>query len=274
SAALQSPKLPVLFLSILNETKAETRIIGGQEAWAHSWPWQVSLRFASMPACGGAVIGPTWVISAAHCQKPEPPTVHLHRANGCSEFLLVQKPEPSGFCYHRGYNSRTKDYDIALLKLQRPLEFGRFVRPIDVWMSALPLLGRCTVTGWGSTRESDFSVFSDGPRVNRLQEVNVTILPSDACNRFYSGRIQNSMFCAGRDTGGVDACQGDSGGPLSCFNGGRYELAGLVSWGVGCGRARRPGVYTRVQQHTEWIRDTMTLVHRRWVLTAKHCAVR
>uniref|UniRef100_A0A3B5ANU9 trypsin n=1 Tax=Stegastes partitus TaxID=144197 RepID=A0A3B5ANU9_9TELE len=103
-----------------------------------------------------------------------------------------------------------------------------------------------------------FSVFSDGPRVNRLQEVNVTILPSDACNRFYSGRIQNSMFCAGRDTGGVDACQGDSGGPLSCFNGGRYELAGLVSWGVGCGRARRPGVYTRVQQHTEWIRDTMS----------------
>uniref|UniRef100_A0A3B5AP06 Transmembrane protease serine 9-like n=1 Tax=Stegastes partitus TaxID=144197 RepID=A0A3B5AP06_9TELE len=169
--------------SFVPEQQAETRIIGGQEAWAHSWPWQVSLRFASMPACGGAVIGPTWVISAAH--------------------------------------------------------------------------------------------------LNRLQEVNVTILPSDACNRFYSGRIQNSMFCAGRDTGGVDACQvghldrvrqtdkdqtkepqrdktGDSGGPLSCFNGGRYELAGLVSWGVGCGRARRPGVYTRVQQHTEWIRDTMS----------------
>uniref|UniRef100_A0A3B5ANZ0 Transmembrane protease serine 9-like n=1 Tax=Stegastes partitus TaxID=144197 RepID=A0A3B5ANZ0_9TELE len=239
--------------SFVPEQQAETRIIGGQEAWAHSWPWQVSLRFASMPACGGAVIGPTWVISAAHCFKRafRVLLVKLIGLNVSCGRLSGQLVGVSAIFSHRGYNSRTKDYDIALLKLQRPLEFGRFVRPIDVWMSALPLLGRCTVTGWGSTREN-------GPRVNRLQEVNVTILPSDACNRFYSGRIQNSMFCAGRDTGGVDACQGDSGGPLSCFNGGRYELAGLVSWGVGCGRARRPGVYTRVQQHTEWIRDTMS----------------
>uniref|UniRef100_A0A3Q4G2P1 trypsin n=1 Tax=Neolamprologus brichardi TaxID=32507 RepID=A0A3Q4G2P1_NEOBR len=93
----------------------------------------------------------------------------------------------------------------------------------------------------------------DGPRVNRLQEVNVTILPSDTCNQYYLGRIRPSMFCAGKDEGGLDACQGDSGGPLSCFTGTRYELAGLVSWGVGCGRAKRPGVYTRVQQHVQWI---------------------
>ncbi|TNN23800.1 Transmembrane protease serine 11D [Liparis tanakae] len=49
------------------ELEPESRIIGGQEAWANSWPWQVSLRLASMAACGGAVIGPSWVLSAAHC---------------------------------------------------------------------------------------------------------------------------------------------------------------------------------------------------------------
>ncbi|XP_062239190.1 ovochymase-1 isoform X2 [Platichthys flesus] len=199
----------------LPEQELESRIIGGQEAWAHSWPWQVSLGFASMPACGGAIIAPQWILSAAHC-----------------------------------FQSRTKENDVALLKLQEPLVFTNSIRPINIWTSPLPLFKGCTITGWGTTREN-------GPRVNRLQEVNVTVMPSDVCNQYYSGRIRSSMFCAGRSRGGVDACQGDSGGPLSCFTGSRFELAGLISWGVGCGRARRPGVYTNLQETTQWLYDNM-----------------
>ncbi|XP_073337015.1 ovochymase-1 [Pagrus major] len=237
--------------SFLPEQEMEVRIIGGQEAWAHSWPWQVSLQFATMPACGGAIISPLWVVSAAHCFK---------RYNKAS-FWTVQagkhdldNPHEPGqqvvgvsmIISHQGYNTRTKDSDMALLKLQQPLVFNQFVRPIDIWMKPLSPLRKCTITGWGSTREN-------GPRVHRLQEVNVTILPPDVCNQYYLGRIRPSMFCAGKDRGGADACQGDSGGPLSCFTGSRYELAGLVSWGVGCGRAGKPGVYTKIQQHTQWI---------------------
>ncbi|KAG7275319.1 hypothetical protein CRUP_015257 [Coryphaenoides rupestris] len=98
----------------------------------------------------------------------------------------------------------------------------------------------------------------DGPRVNRLQEVNVTCLPLQDCKRFYKGRIHPSMFCAGKLEGGADACQGDSGGPLSCYTGERYQLAGVVSWGVGCGRVKRPGVYTKIQDHSDWISDVMS----------------
>ncbi|XP_041636357.1 ovochymase-1 isoform X2 [Cheilinus undulatus] len=204
-----------------------------------------------MPACGGAIIGPLWVVSAAHCFK---------RFNRASFWTVLagkhdlDNPHEPGqqlvgvamIISHHSYNPRTKECDLALLKLQTPLVFNQFVRPIDIWTTPLPPYRKCTITGWGSTREN-------GARVNRLQEVNVTILPPEVCNQYYLGRMRPSMFCAGKDGGGADACQGDSGGPLSCFTGSRYELAGLVSWGVGCGRARRPGVYTKMQQHTMWM---------------------
>uniref|UniRef100_A0A3Q3VWX4 Peptidase S1 domain-containing protein n=1 Tax=Mola mola TaxID=94237 RepID=A0A3Q3VWX4_MOLML len=221
--------------SFIQEQQVETRIIGGYESWAHSWPWQVSLQFVNMPACGGAIISPQWVVSAAHCFK---------RCFKQGVYILVVGV--SMIISHRGYNTRTKENDVSLLKLQKPLVFNQFIRPIDIWMSPLSPSRKCTITGWGSTQEN-------GPRVQRLQEVNVTILPPEVCNQYYLGRMRPSMFCAGRDRGGVDACQGDSGGPLACFTGSRFELAGLVSWGIGCGRARRPGVYTKLQQNVEWI---------------------
>uniref|UniRef100_A0A3Q3N6V0 Peptidase S1 domain-containing protein n=1 Tax=Mastacembelus armatus TaxID=205130 RepID=A0A3Q3N6V0_9TELE len=218
------------------EQEMQTRIIGGQEAWPHSWPWQVSIQFAWVSACGGAIIGPTWVISAAHCFRRSGVTGRNTQSTHVSKVIS-----------HPDYNTRTKENDVALLMLQQPLVFNKFVRPIDIWMSPLPEFITCTVTGWGSTRESE-----DG---YPLPQMNVTVLPPDVCKQMYSGKITSSMFCAGKDRGGADACQGDSGGPLSCFTGSRYELAGVVSWGIGCGRASKPGVYTKVQQHTQWISD-------------------
>ncbi|KAM4569638.1 ovochymase-1 isoform 2-T2 [Odontesthes bonariensis] len=233
----------------------ETRIIGGQEAWAHSWPWQVSLQFSSMPACGGAIISPLWVISAAHCFKRYNKESLWKVLAGKHDLDELKEPEEqlvgvSRIISHHGYDTHTKESDLALVKLEHPLVFNEFVRPINIWMSSLPELMHCTITGWGSTQEN-------GPRVHRLQEVNVSILAFDVCNQYYKGRMRQSMFCAGKDEGGADACQGDSGGPLSCFTGSTHKLAGLVSWGVGCGRARKPGVYTRIQQHVQWISDIM-----------------
>lgn len=132
----------------------------------------------------------------------------------------------SGIINHHHYNTRTKENDLSLLKLQQPLLFNHLVRPIDIWTGPLPSSSRCTITGWGSTRESEFKPMlsaqhgsntetepglkfgsTDGPRVNRLQEVNVTVLPPETCDQYYLGRIRPSMFCAGRDQGGADACQ-------------------------------------------------------------------
>ncbi|XP_077399431.1 ovochymase-1 isoform X2 [Vanacampus margaritifer] len=241
--------------SFVAEQEVKMRIVGGQETWAHSWPWQVSLHFAGMPACGAAILSPLWVISAAHC---------FRRYNKASFWTAVtgkhdlDNPDEDGqqvvgvsaIVSHHRYNSGTKEFDVALLRLEQPLTFDHFVRPIHLWMAPLPTLEKCTVTGWGSTREN-------GPRVTRLQEVNVTMMTFDLCQSYYKSRIRERMFCAGREGGGLDACQGDSGGPLSCYDSGRYLLAGVVSWGVGCGRARKPGVYTKLQGHAAWIADVI-----------------
>ncbi|XP_069375952.1 ovochymase-1 isoform X6 [Paralichthys olivaceus] len=288
----------------LPEQELESRIIGGQEAWAHSWPWQVSLCFASMPACGGAIISPQWILSAAHCFK---------RYNRASLWSVrvgkhdLDNPQEPGqqlvavalIIIHHGYNRRTKENDVALLKLQEPLIITTSVRPINIWTSPLPLFKRCTITGWGATREN-------GPRVHRLQEVNVTVLPPDVCNQYYSGRIRSSMFCAGRDRGGVDACQGDSGGPLSCFTGNKMMYEDELADGDDrCGRlqssscGRSPGIAgllmsqdgdVSVENVTEscpffwpWQVSLQSngrhycsgvLIHHQWVITAKHCNVR
>ncbi|KAK3517805.1 hypothetical protein QTP70_018968 [Hemibagrus guttatus] len=237
--------------TFIQEEGAEPRIVGGKEAWPHSWPWQVVLSFADMPACGGAIINEYWIVTACHCfrrySKESFWTVMAgkhdleNEKESCQQTSKVAK-----IINHEDYNSITKQHDIALLKLQTPLVFNEYVRPIPVWSGELPLLKQCTVTGWGSTTES-------GPRATKLQEVNITILETNNCMQFYGGVIRSSMMCAGEVTGGVDACQGDSGGPLSCFTGKRFKIAGIVSWGVGCGRAKKPGVYTRVEFYDQWI---------------------
>ncbi|XP_077566283.1 ovochymase-1 [Stigmatopora nigra] len=241
--------------SFVAEQQAELRIVGGQEAWAHSWPWQVLLRFAGMPACGGTILSQFWVVSVAHCFK------RFHRASFWTALAgkhNLDDPDEKGqqvvgvaaIVSHHRYNSGSKEFDVALLRLERALTFGSSVRPIHVWTTPLPTWEKCAVTGWGSTQEN-------GPRVSRLQEVNVTVLTSDLCRRYYKRRIRARMFCAGQEEGGVDACQGDSGGPLSCYADGRFYLLGVVSWGVGCGQDRKPGVYTQLGPYAHWIADVI-----------------
>lgn len=102
-------------------------------------------------------------------------------------------------------------------------------------------------------------LYPSGHISNVLQKVDVQLIQQNICSEAYHYMISARMLCAGYHKGNKDACQGDSGGPLACKEpSGRWFLAGLVSWGMGCARPNHYGVYTRITQVLGWMNQTMS----------------
>lgn len=153
---------------------------------------------------------------------------------------------------HEQYSPDTNDYDIALLHLTQPFG-GGVINPITIADSARLMEpgDLAVVTGWGLTAET-------GNVSPMLRRVTVQFVSNKVCNGLasYSGAITDRMICAGFPEGGKDSCQGDSGGPLMVADANRsYSLAGVVSFGEGCGRPNKFGVYTNVAVMEPWILD-------------------
>ncbi|KAB0393301.1 hypothetical protein E2I00_002054, partial [Balaenoptera physalus] len=236
------------------------RIAGGEEACPHCWPWQVGLRFLGNHQCGGAIISSIWILTAAHCVQSKNNPLLWTVVAGDHDRTLKEPTEQvrraKHIVVHEDFDRLTFDSDIALIQLSSALEFNSVVRPVCLPHSTEPLFSSeiCVVTGWGSVSE-------DGGLASRLQQIQVSVLEREVCERTYysahPGGITEKMICAGfAASGRKDVGQGDSGGPLVCkHEKAPFVLYGIVSWGAGCPQPRKPGVFARVSVFLDWIQS-------------------
>ncbi|KAG7167173.1 Trypsin-1-like 9 [Homarus americanus] len=231
-------------------------IVGGNNVTLGELPYQVNLQDISYGFpyhfCGGSIKSELWVVTAAHCvddiDANNPDFIQAvagevdQVVNEASEQVIIL----SRIIIHENYDGFAIINDIALLKLSSSLTFNEFVQPLPLPPVDHNSQGDCVVSGWGSTTEG-------GDPSEILQKVTLPVWSDHDCGNAYPNEIEAGMFCAGVTDGGQDACGGDSGGPLACDDLPERYLAGIVSWGYGCGQPGFPGVYTKVSHYVDWI---------------------
>ncbi|CAG0920968.1 unnamed protein product [Notodromas monacha] len=256
---------------VRNRLLGGPRVVGGELAEPGQFPYQASLQYFGQHFCGGDIVAPNVVLTAAHCLEgfsASEITVNVGLNNLFNPGSNLQQRSVARMEYNNEFPGSGLTYDIGYIILESDLDLNDAVQPIPLPSADLtPSLepGKCTLSGWGATN-SGGSVYPDDLFYAELQG-----LSDDDCQQLMDNLANppfgvsfepEAHFCAYTPEGGINACYGDSGGPLVCESnedGERY-LFGVVSWGPStCGEQGFPAIYTDVLTYLPWILENAGL---------------
>lgn len=234
------------------------KIVGGVESDITQHPYVVSLQNSRGHYCGGSLVAPNFVLSAGHCVdfiEPKDMKIVIGSQSNSASASTAEVHKVVKVTTHPEFVNTWSEisHDYAVIELETESAFapvsmvGFGEDPFSVSAD-----GNSTTLGWGTLREG-------GSLATTLMEVTIPLVTTEECLVAYPGDINDSMICAGLKEGGKDSCQGDSGGPLVVNNADNVEvLVGVVSWGIGCARPNKYGVYAHVAFARDWVDSVMS----------------
>ncbi|XP_008589765.1 PREDICTED: kallikrein-6-like [Galeopterus variegatus] len=194
----------VLVLVAAAWAEEQNKVVHGGPCEGTSHPYQAALYISGHLLCGGVLIHPLWVLTAAHCKKPNL-QVYLGKHNLQQRESSQEQSSVVRSVTHPGYNAPTHDQDIMLLRLARPAQLSEHIQPLPLERDCSSNHTSCQILGWGKT--------ADGSFPDTIQCAHVYLVPREECERAYPDQITPNMVCAGDEKHGKDSCQVRQPGP-------------------------------------------------------------